>query len=484
MSAAKPFHPALVLPVLVVTALLLHAPVLGLSFFSDDFSVIHRVGVRGDLGTGSFFRPLPDWTLHLNYRLTGPSPIGFRTINVLLLGINAWLVYRLGRNLFPDNTAPRWSTAIAAALLFVCYPFHNEPQLWIIGRGAALAASFTLLAFVIATGSSRTITKCVLVGLCTALGTMCYESALLLPLLLMAFMPIVPMKERGVWWVLPVVAFAVAGANLALRSLLTGHVANAYGASFFTHGITSYAMMTAKVFGRLFLPPEPDARAQIIRFALLMIVLAAISFIILRRTTNDRAHRRLFLVLVMLVILSCGTGIIGGVSTRTSESDRFLYLPSAFLCLLLAAGVASIASGRTRLAIVAGLCIASVLAMRRNHANWTIASRAIERIVQRVPSPPVNGRLFVQGLPGDQDGAFIFRHGFHEALLFAGRDTGRILRADTIWHVQANGSSFAALANEAPGDTLHIRASDRLVRWNGAAFEEMGQPFSPPPHHP
>lgn len=456
MSTTKPFSGAVVALVLTGLAFALHASVFGLSFFSDDFSVIHRVGVQGDLGTGSFFRPLPDWTLYLNYHVAGPSPTAFRVVNVLLLGFNGWLVYQLGRNLLPHGESA--SPALISALLFVCYPFHNEPQLWIIGRSTIMSTSFVLLALIAASGRNSRLFRCVAVGICGWLGAMCYELALLLPILLLVLMVVVHPGERRTWWQMTLVSAGVVAVNLFLRSMLTGNVANDYGTSFFAHGILSYFAMGAKILGRLFLPPHPDERIQLIRFAVLNTVLLVFVFLLFRRTRYERNARILLLVLAGLTAVACGIGIIGGVSTRTSESDRFLYLPSAFLCMLVALSVTMLTRGKVRIGVVIVLLVASIFAMNQNHANWVVASRTIERIVHETPAPPAEGRLFVSGLPGDHNGAFIFRHGFREALLFAGRDTARI-------EVAAEQIGNAIVTDR--GDTLMVTTNDRIWRSAG-----------------
>lgn len=452
---AKPFPSGAVLLALIVLALLLHAPVLGLSFFSDDFSVIHRIGVQGDLGTGSFFRPLPDWTLYLNYLIAGPTPWAFRVVNVFLLGLNGWLVYLLGRNLLPDGGSARWPSGLIAALLFVFYPFHNEPQLWIIGRSTAMATTFTLLGLVVATGRASMVNKCIVVGLCGALGAMCYELALLLPLLLVVLAITIPTGERKTWWAMVLITSAVAGSNLLLRTLLTGNVANDYGASFFDRNIISYFGGAIKVFGRLFLPPNPDAQVQTILIGMLFLLLVVITFFFFRRTDGDPEKRKLLVALTLLVGVACAIGIIGGVSTRTSESDRFLYLPSAFLCLLLALVVTTLAQEKARIVVASVLITGSLLAMRSNHLHWAEAARTIERIVDATPEPPANARLLVHGLPSDHEGAFIFRHGYREALEFAGRDAARV-------RISSEGpNAIWEFLRTETGDTLHRNDNDR-----------------------
>lgn len=462
MPATRPFHPTLVLLALVALALLLHVPVLGLSFFSDDFSVIHRVGVQGDLGTGSFFRPLPEWTLYLNYVIAGPAPWAFRIVNVALLGVNAWLVYMLGRNLLEEST--RWSTSLVAALLFLCYPFHSEPQLWIIGRGAAMATGFTLGALVIATGRASAVKKCIGVGMCGALGALCYELALLLPFLLLALMFFAPKDHRRTSWATILTASAIVVSNLFLRGMLTGHVTNEYGRGFFSHGITSYFTMAGKVFCRLLLPPNTDTHLQTILAGVLVVLLLVAPFMLIRRTRKDPRARGLLLVLSTLVAISCAIGIVGGVSTRTSESDRFLYLPSAFLCLLIALGLGILFAGRLK--TVATIAFASLwlLFLFAGMSNWVSASHTIDRIIADVPRPPSGGRTVISWLPSDHGGAYIFRHGFKEALLMSRRDTTGIIAGDTLLF-ELDGA-IRRFSLKIGDDTVPLRPTDHIVRWD------------------
>lgn len=243
--------------------------------------------------------------------------------------------------------------------------------------------------------------------------------------------------------------------NLVLRNTFTGHVANAYGWSFFEGGMVGYIGSAAKILGRLFLPPHPDAGTQLIRSALLLVVLGAVVGLVRWHTRKERATWRVFGVLLLCLLVACSIGIVGGVSTRTSESDRFLYLPSAFLCILAARAIACLPGYWWRYSATGLVIIVCSIAMRRNHAHWKIASHTIKAIVEQTPAPPPNRRLLVWDLPGDHQGAFIFRHGYREALGFAGRDASRI-------HVLSEGPSATGkyLLTEA-GDTLQHGDDDR-----------------------
>ncbi len=444
------------LPVLLLLALALHAPILGLSFFSDDFSVIHRIGVQGDLGTGSFFRPLPDWTLWLNYLLAGPQPWAFRIVNIALLGVNGWLVFLLARRLM---AAP---SAFAAGVLFVLYPFHLEPQVWIIGRSTAMATLFTLAALVVATRERPTARHSWLVMGLGTLGALCYESALLLPLLLLFWWLLVRPADARTWRLMLLGTAAVVVVNLIARTFLTGAVANAYGTGFFDRPVLGYLGMACKVLGRSFLPPHADPGHQAARFGVLAVALLVI-LLLFWRANKDTLERRRLALLMTLFGISSLIAIVGGVSTRTSESDRFLYLPSAFLCIGAALVLRPTLTPGIRHAVFVLLALACGWALRQGFAHWVDASRTIDRIVSHTPAPPPNGRLLVWNLPGDLEGAFIFRHGYREALEFAGKDASRVRISP-----EGPGAIWEFLRSE-NGDTLHRNDNDRWFDANAVA---------------
>jgi hypothetical protein len=108
-----------------------------------------------------------------------------------------------------------------------------------------------------------------------------------------------------------------------------------------------------------------------------------------------------------------------------------------------------------RRSVIVLLSSASLFMLKSGQENWRIASGTIERLIAQTPEPPPEGRLLVWNLPGDHNGAFIFRHGYREALEFAGRDASRVRISpegpDAIWEF---------LRTET-GDTLHRSGIDR-----------------------
>lgn len=452
MRTSPVIAPRIVLPVMCVLAVLLYAPSLPLHFCSDDFYALYKLGVRGDLRIGSFFRPLPDLSLYLTWKLAGPATWAYRIVNVLLLGINAWLVHRLVRSVHPDRDAAP-NVALLAGLLFLVYPFHSEPQFWIIARNTALAATFTLAALVIALSEASLVRRAIGVAIGGTLGGLCYESALLLPLLLAAMWPFFRNGQREGWALLVAIAGGVVILNVLARNLITGHVANAYGASFFTLPWSAYPARSVKAAMRLFLPPLDNESQQTWRAAALFVVLVLI-VIAVRRRCQRSTDRTTLLVFLLLTVIALIIAAVGGVSTRTSESDRFLYLPAAFLTPLVAMVLHRLLRGRALIGAVASIVALCLVGVYDGHRRWATASEIVERTIANTPEQPAVGRLLVHHFPGDHQGAFIFRHGFQEALIIAGRNADRIVPL-------ADGPApVGARIPTLEGDTVVVLATD------------------------
>src|SRR5690606_15126504 len=113
-----------------------------------------------------------------------------------------------------------------------------------------------------------------------------------------------------------------------------------------------------------------------------------------------------------------------GVSTNTSESDRLLYFPSAFLCSLLAFLLLHLLYGKKWMRWVVGaVLVYNILFLEQNNQNWRHASDAVTSLLKTIKDNPLQGKIFVVNLPDQWDGAYLFRIGFKEALIVTGIDT-------------------------------------------------------------
>lgn len=452
LSAGRPIPSWAVLAVLVALAMALHAPIIGCTFFSDDFQVLHRL--EGN-GPSSFFRPVADVALRVNLWLAGPEPWAFRLANLALLGVNGWLVHVLAKRVVHETTA------VLAGALFVLYPFHLEPQAWVIGRGVAMASAFTLTALVVATSRLPVSWRSVIVGLMGLLGALCYESAFVLPVLLGAWWLLLRHAEHDAWRLVLFASVAALVMDALLRWALLDSVVNAYGAGFLAHRAVAYPAMLVKVIGRSFLPPVDNPSTQALRFTMLGLLLALLVLAYRRKRGIIPYRHRADVLFTSLFLIASLVAVLGGVSTRTSESDRFLFMPSAFLCMLMASLVQRIWNRVVRSTVLVMLLLVWGHWLLQGQRIWRQASDLVELIISETPTAPSSGRLIVQGLPGDVRGAYVFRHGYVEALAMSGKDAERVM-------VQQEGYA------------IEVRETDRIIRWNGESFDSIPEPSLEP----
>lgn len=431
----------------LVAAFLLFWPVLSFSPFSDDHSALWNSGVRDIPWRTGFMRPLSDRTFRLGYLLFGKDASLHHAFNVAIHGLNTFLVFLLCR---------RWTDrrgGLYAAFLFLAYPFHQESIVWLVGRESSLGASAVLAGLIVAGSSATSRVRCAWMTVCMLLGTLCYESALLLlPLSLVitrsGLFPSWPPWRAIMAWMAP-----VAAAYLMLRLHANGAGSSGYMQGLLPAAPAEWAMNIPKAFGRLVLPPAPEASVQVVRAAVLVLVMLAL---LLRHGLAARSLHAPSLLLISLIVVSGSVAATAGVSTVTSESDRYLYLPSAFLCSLIGMVLSRLHAPFTRWTMLIALLVPAIWQTKVNHANWRQASIITGQCISALPEPGEQGRLWVQDLPQDTAGAFIFRNGFNEAMELAGRSSADIVVVPpglTRAQVEAVGLVFRGVfLVPAPGD--------------------------------
>lgn len=449
----------------LAVAFLLFWPVLGLSAFSDDHSALWNAGVRGIPWREGFFRPLSDLSFRLGHHLWGTAVEGHRAFNVVVHGVNAFLL-----SVLMTSWAGR-TAGLLSALLFLVYPFHQESIVWLVGRESALGTMAVLLGLVIGGADLRRPLKLGLMAATMLLGALTYESAvLLLPLaLLVAWSG----QVRG-WPGVPPLLIALGGTAVGWflwRSGTTVGADHDYTLGLLPKDGSELVMRTLKVAGRLFLPPAANSSVQLMRGALLAGSFLTLAFAFARAARRTAMNGKLRL-LALLTVLASGVAVAGGVSTVTSESDRYLYLPSAFLCGLVGTALSGIGQRRLRALAALALCTGSIVLLHQNHAHWLEASRLTRRCLNGLPSVPEHGDLWLAGLPDAHAGAFIFRNGLPEAVDLAGGEGARIIVVPDATQLQdalTKGFLFR-------GAWRTAGPQDRAFVWRNERFEEVPTP--------
>ncbi|MBS1659781.1 MAG: hypothetical protein JST68_01885 [Bacteroidetes bacterium] len=394
---------------------------LGRTFVADDFVVMKRVGLDGTIRTPGFFRPLSDVTLWCSYKLVGFRPWGYYLFNMLLHGVNCWLFFLFClRFKWTDDERQQRVYALIASLLFLVYPIHSEAINWVLGRGASMAAFFALSSLIVVLSGDGLLWACLLYFL----GMTAYEPAIFIPITWLAVLYV----RGGNWRVL--VRWVGASAVVLLISLLcravfAGSVTGEYGNDFFGVGWRRWAANVPKVGGRLFLPPNDDSYWVLMVFVGVLVVLGGIGIIFLWRTWRRPLLRKYLVGLVVMLLSACILPVLTAVSTRTSESDRMLYMPSVFLCGLVA--FLLVFWGWRRKVVLAVLTVViggyMVFFLEKGNRNWVAASDVVRDVLDKTISRAPGGKLFLINLPDERDGAFIFRQGLSEAMIINEIDT-------------------------------------------------------------
>jgi hypothetical protein len=447
------------LPAFIAAAFVLFWPTLAWTPFSDDHSALWNAGVRGIPWRTGFFRPLSDSTFRVGFGLFGTATQGHRGFNVLIHGLNAFLLYALCRQWWDMRAG------VLAGILFLVYPFHQESIVWLVGRESALGTTSVLLGLVVGGSALPLGLRPMLMAAIMLVGALCYESAmLLLPLALV----IAWSRQFNGWpsWRSLVLSLGLGTlAYCVLRSASTSMSGDGYFDSLLPQGPLEFFIRLPKALARLFLPPEPDTTVQVMRGIGLGILLTLL-FLLIRRAKELAGVRGRLVLFVVMIVLSSALAMVAGVSTITGESDRYLLLPSAFLCGSIGVLLSRIGRPLIRWGMFAVLIGASLWQTTSNHANWRTASITTRHCIEQLPPIPDEGRLWVSGLPADHRGAFIFRNGFPEAMDLQGERGDHIIVVPsgvTLQQVFGSGVEFRG-AHQTWVD------GDKWCHWTGEGY--------------
>jgi tetratricopeptide (TPR) repeat protein len=363
------------------------------------------------LPQSSYYRPLQDIWLGLNYRLFGLQPPGWHATMVLLHLLAVVLVFKVASIL----TGHRLS-GLLAALLFGLFPAHAEAVVWPAAIPEPMAGLFELAAFyffIRRAGVPGSNTAWALMLFAAAL--LSHESAIAFPGLIAVYVlifddaaSIPPPKGnapgppalagrlgKAIVRTAPFVAVTLG--YLALRLWVLGFISRPNPES---HATIAQVLMTipavaANYLTVLALPwmAGPSHRVDFVRSAgspdfylplAALGLLAAALVLILKHSSR----RRLYIFCAAWTIIGLAPVMnLGGLFHEALVQDRYLYLPSIGLCLALADLAVGFASGnaarRTPVAIgVAAVALTYAVTLWGTQHFWhdevTLFSRCVE----------------------------------------------------------------------------------------------------------
>jgi hypothetical protein len=307
--------------------------------------------------------------------------------------------------------------AHVAGLLFLVYPFHSESLLWTIGRGGSLVTIFFLGALNLILTQPQRWPHWLGANLAFTIGLLTYESIWLLPFVAPLLVWIkndrikanaLEMRGLLLMWAILIVSF------VARKVLINDFIGSPYlNTTHFELSPAKQAYKYATGFCRSFLPPMESSTWFLVASSLLIL---ALSLVVFRFMGNSQKRIKSITAFVIFLITLLPVSILA-VNTHTTESERFLYLPSAFLCLQAAMWIFALATGWKRNIIIVVLGGYSIFYLNDASKQFRMAGQWNETTLQEIARHEGKYQtVHVHELPASYKGAFMFRLGFEEAL--------------------------------------------------------------------
>ncbi len=405
-----------------------------LYFLNDDMTHL-PLSSKGIFFQRNSFRPIHDLLLIIEYKLWGLNALGYHLVEWLIHVLCSVLVYQFSYSLlklYSKHTKKELTTlSLSTASLFSVYAFHSESVLWILGSGASLATVFFLLSAIFYLKRKEVLIYFISSLICFQIGLFTYEAIWVAPIFvgLLSFESV--RNKSTQWkkeWIYPGVYFISFLVNLLIRKLLIGELAGTYGGQkIFSFSLKPLLYNGLCLFARSFVPPNVSTSL----FAASVVVLALVLIITFRKLLNAKAFNSLLLILIISFLCSLLPVISLGISTHSRESERFLYLPSVFLCLLIIFVVNSVLSYPKMVICFVGVLFYNIYFTYTNARDYSVAGQISKSFYKHFEIESSTDTIVLNGFPRQFNGLPLFRSGFKEGLAcFCKIDTSKLFIAD------------------------------------------------------
>lgn len=390
-----------------------------LYFVNDDYLHIPQLG-EGLFVNTHFVRPVAEFTIWLDYTIWGKNATGYHITNLAIHLVNTLLLFYFSKLFFTRCTG--WGKkqiqtgAWLMSVLFLVFPFHAEAIFWILGRGASLSFLWMLLSLIGYLQTEKKQTRIYLSYLFFLLALFTYESSYIFPFLVLIIAAInagldsAKLKRWNIagFFVLLIVV-------LGWRVFTTGKLVDSYEAgNVLNFNLGTLAYNANALLARSFIMPLQSSIWMIICYVL---VLACIGFVMYVLYQLNRNLYKLTWVLLGAFVVSILPVISKGIDTHDGEGGRFLYLPSLFiLLLLLMCCIRIIRSPIIRSCVLVGIGFYYTVCFISFSQEYKQASLIARSSFNQLPADKQFKKIYLQQLPTQYKGAFIFRSNFTEGL--------------------------------------------------------------------
>lgn len=349
---------------LFILAFVVFIPSLSNDFVWDDISYIqkkiHRLKfsklgpdliapeLKRHSTAGDYFRPLYQASLILDSEIWKASPFGFHLTNLILHSLSTVFLYLMVLLLLKEFQirGPN-SIAFLSSILFALYPLHLESVSFVSARGDILAAMFFFLAISFYILSYKKMIYLFLAAVCFLFSFLSKEVAIVLPVIILSFDLVTGRILKRTNLIKYALIGLVTAVYLILRSQSYGTFSSILreSGSELTIGfvgvvglfLNTYLFYFLKLLFPYNLNPFIDSvpswgAAGLAASVILLIVLLAAIYKSLKKKENLTAFS---LIWILATLLPAAVVAILSLAL-TKLADRFLYIPSAAICILFA----------------------------------------------------------------------------------------------------------------------------------------------------
>ncbi len=410
-----------------------------------------------DVVTTKFYRPLISVFMFTDYLAWRTNGFGFHLTNLLFHLANCLLVYGItsaidavlqkstasasasfGSNAVESQVQTKWSKLKKAnlnllrwpflsSMLFGLYPLHPEAVSWITGRVDAVVTTFYLGALYayIRWTSTRKPVYLIVSLLSNISALLSKEMAVTIPAAICAWELYRPRERPSKTSLVPVSFFwALLVVYFGVRRSALGTFVGGYDDSLFFAGNTK-AMLTQwlHAFQMTLIPINKNVISSRNMLTLgwsagMLNALAGLITVGFRRG----ALKTILLLMALFMISVVPVYKILAIADNL-ESSRLIYLPSAFLCMLVTLGLSQLFTTKKPLPDRATIAFATLTTiflscafglLWRNNQVWREAGlecNAIRNSLEKISrNTPANAHFLIIGLPDQINGAYICRN--------------------------------------------------------------------------
>jgi hypothetical protein len=411
---------------IVVGNVLLFGITLPHFFLSDDFAQIEWAAkssvpeIFGNLS--GLYRPVQSILFKSAFTIFGTNPIPFNMLNLLVQIGNSLLVFALARRL----TGSMMKGFVAGAIFSVHF-MHVEPVIWVSGSNELLAAGFLLGSLILF--DYRGIHWRVMSLLLFVIAMFSKESAMVMPLLLVLWIwaksvgqterphHLMPLFKETVPY------FCISAIYIAVRFPVIAYVKGngAYGMKIGVNVLKNATFMISSMFFRLDFRDllatwnaygkGPAAVLKVMSshpFAAGLVAISIAFFAIMfwRADRSGKFGGAWFFCCMFPMVLLIGAG------------ERFTYLPSIGFAIMTAVTVLRLKKVLS-IAAACAICVYLFAVGFVDSGRWIRASEISESVVRQladyIQRNPGIGTIYIQDLPDNYRGAYLFRGGLDSA---------------------------------------------------------------------